>query len=60
MSWKREFCEKSEMGNGGCSLPFTMFCLMTDKTFDNPFRLIPGQMYLVAYMRIGLEPHDGQ
>lgn len=49
---------KQEMGNGGRSLHSTLFCLMENKAFDNPFHLIPGQMYFVVYWRRGLESHN--
>lgn len=51
---------KQEMGNGGRSLHSTMFCLMENKVSDNPFHLIPGQTYFVAYLRRGLESRNEQ
>lgn len=41
-------------------IPATMFCWIANKTFDDPFCLMPGHMYCVAYLRRGLESQNGQ
>lgn len=52
------------MGNGGHvlhSVNFTFCCCcccwMENKMLDKPLCLIPGQMYLAAYLRRGLKSH---